>query len=225
MLLIKDKESYDRNHELINQFSVIYNQAFPDENEREELSAIYNRLCVQSKPFSFIIFDVQKGIVQGGLIIDVYTEVEVAHLIYIVTDPEKRRQGIAKRLLKTYLPAALHELDLDIETVIFESNNPQLTLIDSFDTNLRLDIFRRLGAKRIPINYIQPPLEGRTQRVDNLFLFVYTKQDYIDTFRLEKFIGDFYRGLGVVDYEKNNDYIATINSLKENSINNKIFLV
>ena len=35
MILIKDKESYDRNHELINQFSVIYNQAFPDENERE----------------------------------------------------------------------------------------------------------------------------------------------------------------------------------------------
>lgn len=225
MILIKDKEGYDRNYELITQFSVIYNQAFPDENEREELSSIYNRLCTQSKPFSFIIFDVYNGVVQGGLIIDVYTEVEVAHLIYIVTDPEKRRQGIAKRLLKTYLPAALNELGLDIETVIFESNNPQLTLIDSFDTSLRLDIFRKLGAKRIPINYIQPPLENRTQRVDNLFLFVYNKHDYIDTFRLEKFIGDFYHGLGVVDYEKNDDYISTINSIKENSINDKIFLV
>lgn len=225
MLLIKDQESYDRNHELINQFSVIYNQAFPDENEREELSSIYKRLEAKTVPYSFIILDIIDEQVLGGIILDVYVASQFLHLIYIVTDPKKRRQGIAKKLLKTYLPEALNQLNLNFETVIFESNNPVKTEIDSFDTTLRLDIFRKLGAKHIPITYIQPPLEGRTQYVDNLFLFSYSKDEYLDADNLVKFIEELYYGLNIYDYKKDKGYITTVNSITLNSSKNKIHLV
>ena len=229
ILVIRDKEEYDKNSKFIEQFRKIYNDAFPDENEREELTSIYNRLDNESTPFTFLIFDLKDDIIQGGLIIDVYIESEFAHLIYIVTDPNVRQQGVARRLLKEYLPKVLQQINKEkntnIENIIFESNNPELTTIDSFDTKLRLDIFKKLDAKYIPIKYIQPPLEGRTQTVHNLFLFVYTPHDSIDSQKLKKFIGDFYYGLGIHNYVENDDYIATIKSIDANAKNNQIFLI
>ena len=224
MILIKDKKNYDANSELINQFNSIYNQAFPDENEREELSSIYNRLGSKTVPYSFIILDVDNQQVLGGVVLDVYTASQFLHLIYIITDSKKRQQGIAKRLLQTHLPDALNQLNLNFETIIFESNNPEKTEIDSFDTSLRLEIFRKLGAKHIPVTYIQPPLEGRTQYVENLFLFVYSKDDYLDADNLIKFIGELYYGLNIHDYKKDKGYIATVNSIELNSLENKIKL-
>jgi hypothetical protein len=226
MFLIEDKQSYDTNCELIQQFSLIYEEAFPDENEREELSSIYNRLDANSTPFTFLIFDVIDNNVQGGLVVDVYTASEIAHLIYIVTNPKLRHQGVAKKLLKSYLPKVLEKINkqfsINIENVVFESNNPELTQIDSFDAKLRLDIFRKLGAKHIPITYIQPPLEGRSERVDNLFLFVYTQHNYIDSQKLIKFIGQLYYGLGIHNYESDEDYITMIESIELSAINSKI---
>ena len=225
MILIQDKKDLLEYEKQLEDFEISYIEAFPDLNEREELLDIYKRLTLEEESNdlpvkSFIILHPFEERFGGGLIVDYYTNSKIIHLIYLVVNHEIRQLGIAKKILKEDLPAAIEILEtrlkINFNAIVFESNNPILTTIDNFDTELRLSIFKKLGAKLIPIDYIQPPLDRGKKNVNNLFLLLLqqNEKDALTKTILVDFLIELYQGLGIGDPKKDNDFNTMLNSIQ-----------
>ena len=231
MKLIVDSNSYSEHVTLINSFKVLYDNAFPDINEREDFDVILQRVFGDkqpNEPHSILILTTTTGNnpeVTGGLIADWYENSLAIHLIYIVTAEKYRGKGIAKKLINEGVPTIKEwikkEKGIEIQNVFFESNNPEKTINDNFDTIARLEIFSQFGAKWINIPYVQPALDAKKKEVDNLFLLSFTqfniKGDKIPEIEIIAFLKDLYLSLGQSD--KNKSFIGMQNEL-EKQMNN-----
>jgi GNAT superfamily N-acetyltransferase len=230
MKLIVDSNSYSENVLLINSFKELYINAFPDINEREDFEVILQRVLWNkqpNEPHSILILTTTNGKnieVTGGLIADWYENSKAIHLIYLVTAEKYRGKGIAKKLINEGVPAIKHwienEKKIEIRNVFFESNNPEKTKNDNFDTIARLEIFSRFGAKWINIPYVQPALDKIKKEVDNLYLLSFTqfnaKGDKITENEIIAFLKDLYLSLGQTD--KNKSFIK-MQKVLENQMN------
>ena len=210
--LLHDLKSYEAHRSAVDVFQPIYLEAFPDDDEREDWLDIEERICnPDSVPKTFLFFNkVQQP--SGGIIADYYPSIGVVHLIYIAVSRENRGKGIAKKIIKDLLPAALRQLQsmyaFELKAVLFESNIPWLTQKDAIDPTSRLQIFEHLGAKSIPIAYTQPALDATKKPVDNLFLLAFPIENVsFETMEKElliDFLSAFYKGLGI-DYPEQNE--------------------
>ncbi len=203
--LIHDQDSSDKYQSCIAAFQSIYQEAFPDPNEREDWNDIRTRICQPDAfPKTFVVFD-KDAQPNGGLVADFYPQIGVIHLIYIAVSPKSRGQGIAKKLIKELLPKAIAEIQIlhhfETKAILFESNIPWRTHKDAIDPLTRLQIFEHLGAKAIPIQYTQPALSADKKEVDNLFLLTFpingAQHQSLETDLLLGFLKEFYIGLGI----------------------------
>jgi ribosomal protein S18 acetylase RimI-like enzyme len=97
--LIYNQTQYDTNQTCIESFQSIYQEAFPDPNEREDWNDIQTRICQPDAfPKTFVVFD-KDAQTNGGLVADFYPQIGVIHLIYIAVSKKSRGQGIAKKLI------------------------------------------------------------------------------------------------------------------------------
>lgn len=227
MKLIVDSKSYSEQVLLINSFKEIYISAFPDINEREDFEVILQRVFWNkqpNEPHSILILtatDDKNPEVTGGLIADWYENSKAIHLIYLVTAEKFRGKGIAKKLINEGVTAIKQwiekEKKIEIKNVFFESNNPEKTKNDNFDTIARLEIFSQFGAKWINIPYIQPALDTKKREVDNLFLLSFTqfnvKGDKIPEIEIIAFLKDLYLSLGQTD--KNKSFVRMQKALEK----------
>jgi GNAT superfamily N-acetyltransferase len=224
--LIYNKLSYDEHLACIESFLPIYEEAFPDADEREDWEAIQARICEQGASPKTILFFDQPNDPSGGIIADIYSEIGVVHLIYIAVSKEKRGKGIASMLIKERLPKAIEQIQelfhFDAKALLFESNIPWRTTQDSIDPYKRLRLFEYLGAKAIPINYIQPALSETKKEVENLFLLSFPIQgsahQTLDTSLLLNFLDAFFKGLGI-DEPKHNPFFRKMQA-ELNNISN-----
>lgn len=227
MKLIVDSKSYSEQVLLINSFKEIYISAFPDINEREDFDVILQRVFWNkqpNEPHSILILTATDGKnpeVTGGLIADWYENSKAIHLIYLVIAEKFRGKGIAKKLVNEGVTAIKQwiekEKKIEIKNVFFESNNPEKTKNDNFDTIARLEIFSQFGAKWINIPYIQPALDTKKREVDNLFLLSFTqfnvKGDKIPEIEIIAFLKDLYLSLGQTD--KNKSFVRMQKALEK----------
>ena len=224
MILITDSKSYAQHARCIDEFLPIYEEAFPDVNEREDWEDIKKR-CSKNAAFprTFILLLKEDDVVKGGIVSDYYPKSGVIHLIYIAIQKEWRGSGIARKLIKSLLPKAIVELEDTIgfsaKAIIFESNIPWKTAVDSIDPKSRLKIFEKLGAMLIPIPYVQPALSEFRMKVENLFLlsFPLTESHTFNTLNtkvLESFLKEFYKGLGITEPDLNEDFIKMQSKMK-----------
>ena len=227
MKLIVDSKSYSEQVLLINSFKEIYISAFPDINEREDFDVILQRVFWNkqpNEPHSILILTATDGKnpeVTGGLIADWYENSKAIHLIYLVIAEKFRGKGIAKKLVNEGVTAIKQwiekEKKIEIRNVFFESNNPEKTKNDNFDTIARLEIFSQFGAKWINIPYIQPALDTKKREVDNLFLLSFTqfnvKGDKIPEIEIIAFLKDLYLSLGQTD--KNKSFVRMQKALEK----------
>ena len=106
--LIHDQDSYHKYQSSIAAFQSIYQEAFPDPDEREDWQDIQTRICrPDAFPKTFVVFDHHTD-PNGGLVADFYPHIGVIHLIYIAVSQKNRGQGIAKKLIKELLPNAIN---------------------------------------------------------------------------------------------------------------------
>jgi len=227
MKLIVDLESYKNSKTLIDSYKELYIKAFPDIDEREEFEVILQRVYGEKQPndphsIMILATTIGKEIeVTGGLIADWYEKSRAIHLIYLATDEKYRGKGIAKKLIYEGVPRIKEwikrETGIDIQNVFFESNNPEKTKNDNFDTVTRLKIFSKFGAKLINIPYVQPALDAEKKEVDNLYLLSLTqfnvKKDKISANDIISFLKDFYLSLGQT--EKNKSFVRMQNGLEK----------
>lgn len=154
---------------------------FPDPDEREPRENILERVATNStRPHTHLLAYRTEGEVRGGLIAEFYPKSRCVLLTYIFVHPDFRGQGVASKFIKTDkkrgVPGLLRHIEKRFKTrvqaVLFESNNPMKTeeANDSMPPADRLARFYKLGGKRFPFEYRQPPLGDNLGEVDNLFL-------------------------------------------------------
>lgn len=197
MLLIDSKNKIDSNKLYIEKFKKVYIEAFPDEMEREDFNEILYRVRYSDFSKTVIVLDIDGDDLSGGMVLDIYDN-QIYHLIYLVTDPKFRVRGCAKKLIKEGLPRLFKNYQSASTGVFVETNIPHLTKKDSFSPKTRVEIFEKLGMKRIPIKYIQPPLEYGKNWVFNLQLLycpVTSDLSEISTHEVVYFLNSLYRGL------------------------------
>ncbi len=177
MILIADKQAVEANGALLEAFDVLYTNGFPDPDERESFEGILQRVAsAEAVPRTAIVLHLDPATdkLLGGVVADWYGEIGAIHLIYLIVDERVRRGGIARLLIDEgvkMIVAHLKKVEkVKVKNLFFESNNPLKTEVDNFDPQTRLRIFTRLGARMVPVTYVQPPLEEGMGEVDNLLL-------------------------------------------------------
>lgn len=181
----------------------VYEPAFPEIDEREPFEKILDRLKSKDKsPQTMMVLAIEKGKPCGGLIADWYPGCRSLELIYIAVDPSCSRKGLGKTILNVGTAMMVKELGGNVACVYAEVENPfsepeSNGLIDPIS---RLRFFASQGAVRIPINYVQPPLDSGQGYVTNLFLlcfpsFVEGMTDRMPAKNLDEFLTVFYDGL------------------------------
>ena len=194
----------------INQFeNEIYKPAFPDENEREDIKDILSRLKrTKDEPQSFIVLALEGNTVMGGLVADWYNKCKSLEIIYIALRREYcgHKEKYGKKLYYSSLAIikdAINKQNEQVKYVYAEVEDPFKDIKSNGFTDpiIRLRFFASLGAKRIPIEYVQPPLKESGEYARNLFLISIpiSKSDKEEMKILPRdlgdFLSDFYEGL------------------------------
>lgn len=210
MILIGSKSSIEVNKKKLEDFKKIYLEAFPDDAEREDFNEILYRVKNSDFPKTVIILEVDGESLIGGMIVDIYHN-QIYHLIYLVTNPRFRGRGCAKKLIGEGLTKLIKNFKSAATGVFVETNIPNLTKEDSFSPTTRCQIFEKLGMKRIPIKYIQPPLEFGKDWVFNLQLLYYPidNLEEISTNEVIYFLNSLYASLDQPTDEPNLDFMRT----------------
>jgi predicted GNAT family acetyltransferase len=227
MIHIFNSDDLKKNSQYINQISDLYNSCFPDINEREEFENILNRVMgIREKydPNTILLFYPKDEKVVAGLIADWYKHSKSIHITYIFVSPYFRNKGIAKHILKNEIPKIIKQIfdlyKIEIKGVFLEANNPKDTIIDSINTSIRLEIFKKIGIKWIDIPYIQPALDSNREKVNNLFLLVLpiseSQSSKIKKDIVIQFLCDLYKSLQIEDPFEKPDFLKMINHLSKN---------
>ena len=181
----------------------IYEFAFPDPNEVEPFDKIEGRIFnPESALGTLVVLAIEDGEVYGGLIADWYSGCRSIEIIYIAVSKEFTRRGLGSRLLNEGTRLICDSLGGNIKCVYAEVENPFTAYVPtgSIDPVSRLKFFSTQGARRVPIDYIQPPLEKGKGYANNLFLICFPAfskcgEDGIATKDLSAFLQSFYDGL------------------------------
>ncbi len=205
--------SFDK--ELLEDFRKIYLASFLDKNESEPYDSILERIrSHDSFPATIATILTDEGKTVGGLVSDYYLsnsnpKALDLEIIYLAVAPEYRKKGFGSALigkgLEISVSAAEKETGRKVRRVYFETENPFLVKVESFDPVARLKFFANIGARRIPVEYKQPPLAQESGWAENLFLMTLPLDEdekYVKKDEVEEFLHEFYRGLGVTDYTK-----------------------
>lgn len=210
---IADIENDEKNR-IFDHFVALYEMAFPDPNEREELRTIEKRKRLLEFPSAKVhIILIGKDLsiggkpkVYGGFVFDYWPESQCALLLFIVVDPDCRKQGIAKRLIsRARKIVARDAADRGVRAFFAETNDPNKPT--GFQQPVALpevvEALVRLGVRQVPIPYVQPRLEEGKERVTNLILLsavnVESPQKEMDTGLIKQFLREFYCGLEETD--------------------------
>lgn len=206
-------------------FFKLYVHNFPDIDEREDPQIILDRIKYREQknltPETLILLSLSDKKVMGGAVLEYYTESKCFLLTYILVDDEFRGLGVARLLIEDGIKLLVEAKNSDSKAVFFESNIPWQTTTDSFDAWDRYQIFSKLGAKWIDINYTQPALGKDKKKVHNLHFFIFPLFSGLLN-KLEKsvlilFMNTFYRDLGIPNPENDIDYQKMKTSINESS--------
>lgn len=186
-----DDLTKDNNGLLLDHFFEIHKQCFPVDAEREEREEIEGRIREgSSAPHTHLVVGVLENQVVAGAVIEFYPKSGCILLTYIFTDPAQRGAGLGKFLLqdkKNGIPKLLELIkdrhsklsgrDVVINAFFFETEDPshEQTPIDAnpMHFSARLEVFYNLGAKRINVPYVQPPVGEGKEFSRNLYLCVF----------------------------------------------------
>lgn len=236
--ILIDENNLDKHEEQLLRFEQqIFINAFPNSDERESFTEdIIPRIkgCNKTQPKSFCVLAAEDDSIVGGLVADWYPDCNALEIIYITVDSSTRKKGIGKglldngiKLIQSALLAAPHPKK--IEAIFLEVDIPSFTMDapSSMDPIDRLKFWNYMGAKRIPINYVQPPLGKGKQPVSNLMLMCLTGYgtgitDKIQTSIVKKFLKDFYNGLNAGKSEYLNQMYDDLEAI---SVGHKIEII
>jgi len=160
---------------------------------------------------------------QALLVAEYYAASRCVLVSYLAVVPEARGQGLAHRLYDA-LTARLHAGRFgepgQIAAVLAEIHDPQRIHAndDVIDPAARVEVMARLGARRLPIDYVQPALEPGKQASHDLWLVTFparaSGRARFGPEVLRRFLIEFYQTLGCADPAHDPAFAATFASVR-----------
>lgn len=177
----------------------IYLPLFPLSSEREKFEDILCRVGGENLPQTLIYLYREGSEIVGGIIVDLFPNINFIQPIYLAVRKDKQKNGIGKRLMGVVENDATC---LGFNWCIIEADNPELTSMQdtSMDPKIRVNMYKKWGYNIIPCNYIQPPLD-ETKDYDNHLLLLSKDLSCVKLSKhtLSNFLSEFYKGLGGSD--------------------------
>lgn len=191
-------------------YHTIYVPAFPDDDERESLDKFMKAINggfpgvgIAVNLLGENLEDPDNYVLKGISIAYYYEEQNVGLLAYNAISPAHRERGLGKLMVQSRIDT-LKEMARDagkkLGPVFIEVNDPAKVTpeMDSMDPNKRVAIFTDWGAKQMPLDYVQPPVDRDSNYCENLLLMNYPVDGkYADRKGVEDFLRAIYR-----DYRK-----------------------
>ena len=165
--------------------------------------------------------------VVGALFAEFYKESKCGLLTYLVVHPNHRHQGIGKYLLQEgiqRLKTDAKKSGAKLQAVFGEVNNPSKVSVsqDSMNPEERLRIIAKLGARLIPIRYVQPELRPGQGRSGYMFFVVFPlherQEEYVSGNIVVVFLREFYQVQGVVDRDNDRDLLHVVTYIENKDI-------
>lgn len=186
----------------------IYLPAFPIESERESLEKFYKAMNGEMPGIGIAINilgenlddpDPEKRVLKGISIAYYYERHNVGLLAYNAIDPKHRDKGMGKLMVDSRiesLKAMAAAKGKTLDGVFIEVNDPTKVAAehDSMDPSKRVAIFEDWGARKIPVDYVQPPLSEHGDYNDTMLLMNYPLEGkYASKETVEKYLRAVYR--------------------------------
>lgn len=210
----------------------LYLSAFRTASEQESLEQYAARLFGPPRPppqpvTHFLVAgqslrDPDRRMVDGFAIVETYRTSRCGLLTYIVVAPPARGQGLARFLLNKAREALQCDLNSQLRAIFAEAHDPAriLPTEDVMNPTERLVAMRRLGARQVPIHYVQPELCPGGERSRNLLLMTFpasatAEANVLSAAVLREFLEEFYRALGVASPGDDPDFRAMLEQLSQ----------
>lgn len=210
----------------------LYLSAFTTASEQESLEQYAERLFGPPRPppqpvthfwvTGRHLQNPTRRAVDGFAIVETYRASRCGLLTYIVVAPRARGHGAARFLLNKAREALQRDLNSPLRAIFAEAHSPERIPPneDVMNPVERLVILRRLGARRVPIHYVQPELCPGGERSRNLLLMSFpitpsAEAEVLSAAVLRDFLEEFYRALGVALPEDDPDFRAMMEELAQ----------
>lgn len=225
-LLGRDPQRFDT---LFGAFVALYDDAFPDPEEREDPQEWRARLRDSPpppQPYMQLLLAVERTAdgaeaVLGGIAYEYYRDSACGLLTYVAVDPRRRGNGIARKLLARAhadLRSIATAQEKTLRAAFGEAQIPAL-LDDPAQREFahrRQLMLGKLGAMRLDTPYVQPELSGGGGRSRHLMLMLMTDGEtpaHLAAETVRAFLHEFYRALGVPHPEVDADFQASVAAL------------
>lgn len=208
---ISDDATYQIHKDLVHRFfNGLYLTSFPNDNEREPVASIIQRITMNTPVRTFCSLVCIGKIPIAGSVTDLYREAEVAHLIYLTVRQDYREKGIATRLIDE-----IKKNNRWVKDIYVEVDNPaKVSDADSsIDPKTRIQIYKKIGFSMLPFNYVQPPLGKGMDYERNLLLMCKSGSKGVGQ-RLNIFLTAFYKSENLGSDPELKRMMAEINNLK-----------
>lgn len=167
-------------------YNEIYIPAFPDVNERESLDKIHSLMngdtagvkAVVNVVGHNLLSNANDRVVKGLAVAYHFEEQHVGLLAYNAISPLAKGEGIGKILVHSRIES-LKQISANqnksLRGVFIECHDPALVQAhsDIMDPVARIKLFTSWGAREVPFNYVQPPLDQNLDYCDNMNLYNY----------------------------------------------------
>jgi GNAT superfamily N-acetyltransferase len=180
----------------------LYEASFPEASERQSKASWTEALSSRDIGYSLSFIVARDGYeVAGGIAFEYYPLSACGLLTFVFVRERYRKQKLGRALVER----AHKQLrsGKPLHYVFAEVEDPERVdrsrIKSAIDPRLRLRILARLGARAIPIRYIQPALEPGQQPAEHLMLLILAPHEAtsIDRSRLTTFLHEFYASLDV----------------------------
>ena len=150
----------------------------------------------------------------GLVLCEYYRRSSCGLLSYVATRPGLRRRGLGRRLVERAVGTLRADAAADgheLRAFFGEVHDPAKVAPseDVFDPTSRLEVMERLGARLVPVSYVQPELGPGLKRSDRLLLVAFPIDGparELPAQTVRDFLHDLYRALGVADPDGDADY-------------------
>lgn len=194
----------------------LYSECFVNPDESTSFSYFFDRLILGSVSednffVNMLVALSESDDVVGFVVSEYYGESSCALITYLAVNDIYRGNGVARTLINSAIDVLLSESSGALLSVFMECHNPDIVSdgMDTFSPTARLAIMKKLGCMYVPINYVQPPLSPEGRPSSDLVLICVVRDEVIAPPSgqiVAGFLKEFYRSLGVVDADSNQDF-------------------
>lgn len=212
----------------------LYIKEFPDENERESLDNIIaqaQRIRRDSGCTYHCIIATLKDKIIGGIIGDYFVGSNSGVIEFIVVSSECRKQRVGANLISSlvdffHADALQYNKKSSIDYCFFEVENYTKLQQENTKENCisRLNFWKKMSARIMEMDYIQPPLEKGKKAVDYLFLAVCVVNHQLSHTEigrdiLLRFISEYFKyAFDIRDIDSCNEYLQIKIAASEQTI-------